>query len=80
MYNIIYIDCEFLEAYSLLIYLIKLVKNDFTILATSKQKFKGNEELLWALECIEETSLRTGLSPDHIVALIDVAASGIQGI
>ncbi|XP_060571869.1 centromere protein I-like isoform X2 [Ruditapes philippinarum] len=46
--------------------------------ATSKQKFKGNEELLWALECIEETSLRTGLSPDHIKTLIDVAASGIQ--
>ncbi|XP_045199396.1 centromere protein I-like [Mercenaria mercenaria] len=50
----------------------------FFVDATTRQKFKGNEELLWALECIEETSLKTGLSPDHITALVDVAASGIQ--
>ena len=47
--------------------------------AKERLKFKGNEELLWSLKQLEETSTRTGLQPEHIVSLVDVAASGQQG-
>ena len=47
--------------------------------AKERLKFKGNEELLWSLQQLEETSTRTGLQPGHIASLVDVAASGQQG-
>ena len=47
--------------------------------AKTKQKYKGNKDLLLSLEVIEETSTSVGLSSEHIEALVDVAASGIQG-
>ncbi|KAL4220762.1 hypothetical protein ACF0H5_021156 [Mactra antiquata] len=46
--------------------------------AKSRQKFRGNTELISALECIEHTALNKGLSPEHISSLVDVAAAGIQ--
>ncbi|XP_052782659.1 centromere protein I-like [Mya arenaria] len=48
--------------------------------AKTKQPFKGkgNEELLSALELIESTAQTSGLSAEHIDALLDVALDGIQ--
>lgn len=51
----------------------------YLIPAKSRQKFRGNEELNSALECIEQTALTTGLSPGHISLLVDVASDGLQG-
>ncbi|XP_052215078.1 centromere protein I-like isoform X1 [Dreissena polymorpha] len=53
---------------------------DFLVKATSRKPYKGkgNEELTSALELIELTAQNTGLSPEHIDRLIDVAAKGIQ--
>ena len=48
------------------------------IAAKQRLKFKGNEELLWCLQKLEETSTATGLSPEQITTLVDVAASGLQ--
>ena len=48
--------------------------------AKSRLKLKGNKELINALETIENRAVTRGLEPDHITTLIDVAASGIQGL
>ena len=57
-----------------------IICNPCNFTAKERLKFKGNEELLWSLKQVEETSASTGLTPDHIVSLVDVASSGIQGI
>ena len=50
----------------------------YHILAKQRLKYKGNEDLLWCLKKLEETSTTTGLSPDQITTLVDAAASGVQ--
>lgn len=48
--------------------------------AKTRQKFRGNDKLKSALELIEDVATTRGLSPEHIEALVDVAAEGTQGM
>ncbi|KAL3846578.1 hypothetical protein ACJMK2_017554 [Sinanodonta woodiana] len=50
----------------------------YLVSADSKLKIKGNEALHKSLEVIERTATSSGLSPEQILQLVDVAASGKQ--
>ncbi|KAK3603764.1 hypothetical protein CHS0354_023383 [Potamilus streckersoni] len=52
---------------------------NYLVTADSKLRIKGNEALHKSLEVIERTATSLGLSPDQILQLVDVAASGKQG-